>query len=94
MLIGFIIFIYFIIQQAQKQKTIITNSTPNTSISKQQVSKTIALIIVGIAGLYLGGEYFVEYAVKIAHQFGMSDQLIGLTIIAIGTSLPLRKILI
>jgi len=45
-------------------------------------------VIIGIGGLYFGGNYFVEGAIIIARYFGMSDSMIGLTIVAIGTSLP------
>ncbi len=45
-------------------------------------------IFLGIAGLWLGGEWIVNGAVEIAGVFGVSDALVGLTIVAIGTSLP------
>jgi cation:H+ antiporter len=45
-------------------------------------------VVVGIALLPLSAHFMVESAVSIAKAFGMSDLLIGLTIIAIGTSLP------
>jgi cation:H+ antiporter len=48
----------------------------------------ILLIIGGLAGLVFGGKLVVDNAVKIARYFEMSEKLIGLTIIAAGTSLP------
>lgn len=50
--------------------------------------KSAAFIVAGLAGLFFGGQYLVEGAVNIAKLFGMSEKVIGLTIIAIGTSLP------
>ncbi|HSJ68422.1 MAG TPA: calcium/sodium antiporter [Anditalea sp.] len=50
--------------------------------------KSILFILGGIAGLYWGSEMFVENAIVIAQQFGISDRIIGVTVIAIGTSLP------
>lgn len=47
-----------------------------------------AFIIFGIIGLAAGGELIVRGAVDIAKSFGVSDEIIGLTVIAIGTSLP------
>lgn len=44
--------------------------------------------LAGLALLVFGGRWLVEGAVKIAQTFGMSDSVIGLTIVAIGTSLP------
>jgi cation:H+ antiporter len=52
------------------------------------VWKAFMLISIGIVGLFLGGKYLVEGAVSIAKILGMSEKVIGLTIIAIGTSLP------
>jgi cation:H+ antiporter len=46
------------------------------------------LILLGLALLVTGGNLLVEGAVGIARVLGMSDRLIGLTIIAVGTSLP------
>ena len=50
--------------------------------------KTTILIVLGIAGLAFGGEMIVNNAIKIAESFGVSERLIGLTILAAGTSLP------
>ncbi|MEM6642883.1 MAG: calcium/sodium antiporter, partial [Bacteroidota bacterium] len=50
--------------------------------------KTTLLIIFGIAGLVFGGEMIVRNATAIAESFGVSDKMIGLTILAAGTSLP------
>lgn len=44
--------------------------------------------MLGLGGLILGGERIVNGAVMIAEAFGISQRVIGLTIIAIGTSLP------
>lgn len=51
-------------------------------------AKLSGLIAVGLAGLILGGKMVVDHAVAIAHQLGVSEKIIGLTIVAIGTSLP------
>ena len=45
-------------------------------------------ILVGTIGLYFGGNWVVDGAINIALHFGMSESLVGLTIVAIGTSLP------
>ncbi|MEQ6121191.1 calcium/sodium antiporter [Reichenbachiella sp. MALMAid0571] len=50
--------------------------------------KTTVLIVVGISGLAFGGQMIVDNAIKIAESFGVSQRLIGLTILAAGTSLP------
>lgn len=50
--------------------------------------KIWGLIIVGLAGLIIGGQLVVDNGVQLATQLGVSEKIIGLTIIAIGTSLP------
>ncbi len=50
--------------------------------------KSVFLIVLGILGLFFGGQWVVDGAVLIAKNVGMSEKLIGLTIVAIGTSLP------
>jgi cation:H+ antiporter len=42
----------------------------------------------GLTGLVLGGTWIINGAVEIAGQFGVSEYLIGLTVVAVGTSLP------
>lgn len=50
--------------------------------------KIATFLILGLIGLPLGASLFVDSAVKIAEQFGVSDSVIGLTLVALGTSLP------
>ena len=52
------------------------------------VWKCIFYILGGIIAIIIGGDVVVDSASKIAAQFGMSDNLIGLTVVAFGTSLP------
>lgn len=52
------------------------------------IGKSILLLIVGLAGIVFGGDLSVEGAKEIARAFGLSEALIGLTIVAVGTSLP------
>jgi cation:H+ antiporter len=50
--------------------------------------KNIVYIIIGIVLLKLGGDFVVENAIKIAKDLNISEKIIGLTIVAFGTSLP------
>jgi len=50
--------------------------------------RSLLFLVVGIAGLTIGADWFVEGAVGIARSLGVSDRLIGVTIVALGTSLP------
>jgi cation:H+ antiporter len=50
--------------------------------------KSIACVAVGVVGLYLGGDWVVDGALGIARALGIDDALVGLTIVALGTSAP------
>ena len=54
----------------------------------EKIIKLILFIVIGIALIIFGSTISVEAAKKIAKAFGMSERLIGLTIVALGTSLP------
>jgi cation:H+ antiporter len=79
----FIIFMYYIFSIAKKSGSKLKEET-------RQIGnfKSVAYILLGLSGLVLGGSWIVNAAVKIASQFGVSQYLIGLTVVAIGTSLP------
>ncbi|UCG08966.1 MAG: calcium/sodium antiporter [Desulfobacterales bacterium] len=51
-------------------------------------AKQVVLIVTGIAGVVIGAEVLIDSAVKIMQVLGVSEKFIGLTIVAIGTSLP------
>lgn len=54
----------------------------------RSMPKLIVFLILGIAGIVIGGKLTVEGATSLARILGLSETLIGLTIVAIGTSLP------
>lgn len=60
----------------------------NIKEKNYSVPLSILFIVLGLAGLVLGGKLIVMSAVNIAASFGLSQRVIGLTVIAIGTSLP------
>lgn len=85
-LIGFfMIFLYYAFEVA-------TNSELNTDDNLEEkvhpLGKAFLLMLVGIAGLAIGGDWIVKSATTIAKDYGLSETTIGLTIVAVGTSLP------
>lgn len=83
LLLFFGIFLYYIIHMA------ITNRESTTEdVKLMPLPKSILLSIIGIIGIVLGGDMVVDGASTIAVMLGMSQTLVGLTIVAIGTSLP------
>lgn len=82
LILFFIIFMYYTIHLAKSEKN------HNDEVQKRPFPIALIMIIAGITGLALGGKWVVDGAVDIARMFGLSEALIGLTIVAIGTSLP------
>ena len=60
----------------------------NNNIIEFSYFKSVSFIVIGLLGLVLGGKWIVDGAVEIAKLFNVSQSFIGLTIVAIGTSLP------
>lgn len=79
------IFIWFILSLIKQAKQ---NKENEDIVNELPMSKTVFYIILGLAGIVLGGDITVDSASAIATQFGLSENLIGLTIVAVGTSLP------
>jgi cation:H+ antiporter len=57
-------------------------------IKRRSLLVSLFFIVIGLVGLTVGGKWIVDGAVIIARQFGLSEAFIGLTVVAIGTSLP------
>lgn len=83
LLILFGAFLFYIKKQLANQP--VESSTP---LVKYSPIKITGLIVIGLAGLVLGGKLVVDSASNIAGVFGVSEKIIGLTIVAAGTSLP------
>lgn len=83
LLVLLIAYVVYLIRNARK-------SSDANAVEKPKLSlpKSIVFIIVGLAGIILGGDLVVNSASSIAMALGMSETLVGLTIVAIGTSLP------
>lgn len=79
-------FIIFIIYSFGINKT--ESAEESDAISEYGWNKSTWLILGGLAGLLGGGVLVVDSAVAVASQWGVSQNLIGLTIVAAGTSLP------
>lgn len=62
--------------------------TANPAANEMPLAKSLVFIVLGLAGLIIGGDRFVAGASDIARGMGVSDAVIGLTIVAVGTSLP------
>ncbi|PTB97862.1 sodium:proton exchanger [Marivirga lumbricoides] len=85
LLLLFVSFLYYVFYNVKNQK----HQTEVTENIKQKSNLiTFLLIFGGIVGLIIGGKLVVDNSVEIARNFNVSEKLIGLTILAAGTSLP------
>lgn len=83
LLVVCIVYMFILVKAAKKDSV---KDEENTSEIK--MSKNILLSLIGVVGIVFGGNLVVDSATNIAYSLGMSEKLVGLTIVAVGTSLP------
>ena len=85
LLVIFIAYLVFLVLRAKKENQA---NEDEEKISKGKLALSAILALVGLAAIIFGGDLVVDSASNIATEFGMSETLVGLTIVAVGTSLP------
>lgn len=88
LLVLFVGYMALLFIRAKKDKTNQEEDENQEPVSKKKVVISVILVIVGLAAIIFGSDLVVENASKLATRFGMSQAMVGLTIVAIGTSLP------
>lgn len=88
LLILFILYTIFLIFRAKNRNNLNVEIKNKDNVDKKSIWLNILLAIVGLLGIIYGGDLVVDHAANIAKTIGMSETLVGLTIVAIGTSLP------
>jgi len=83
LLLFFTVFLVYTIAVSKSEKT-----AEKTEVKQYKTVTAVFFIIIGLAGLIVGGQLIVSSATSIAQQIGLSERVIGLTIVSIGTSLP------
>ncbi len=86
LLILFIFFVIYILRIGKKKDFSVEDNTLN--LKEKPLYLTTFFIILGLAGIIFGGQLVLDNSVVIAQKLGISETLIGLTIVAFGTSLP------
>lgn len=79
----FLIFLYYTLSITKSDDDI--NEKPIKDLSFMRAG---LYILIGLTGLVFGGKWIVEGAVTIAESFNISQSIVGLTVVAVGTSLP------
>lgn len=82
MLVMLVMFLFYVFRQLKNDKPIHADFVPKSTL------KIWGLIVFGLGGLIIGGQFVVVNSVEIAHGLGVSEKIVGLTIVAAGTSLP------
>ncbi|MDX8416249.1 calcium/sodium antiporter [Absicoccus intestinalis] len=85
---GLILLVLLVMYIGTLIRSAMQNRTQEENAKTLSAPMSIVYIVVGIAAIILGGNLVVDNATKIAQLLGLSDTLIGLTIVSIGTSLP------
>ena len=85
LMVFFALFLVYILKLAKAGRSELIEDAPDELLP---MGKSIVFICLGMLGLFFGGKWVVDGAVAIATEFELSEKLIGLTIVAIGTSLP------
>ena len=83
LLLIFSLFMYYTLKMAKNNK-----ETQEEGFLPMKIWKAVLLIAVGLVALVVGGKVIVINAVSIAQAFGVSQAVIGVTVVALGTSLP------
>ncbi len=91
MLLALVTFLYWLIRsgiKARNNQDILTQEIEDELPNALPTKKAWIYLVVGLVGLLISSKVLVWAAVNIAHTMGVSDLVIGLTIVALGTSLP------
>lgn len=85
-----IAFIVFLIRNSRKDNSVDLDDLVGADeiTDKINVTKQIVFLALGLVGLYFGSNWLIEGATDIAEYFGLSKHVIGITVIAFGTSVP------
>lgn len=94
LLVLFIMFITYTIVMSKKGEAFDSKDEDVNNLKEDKDEKSFSMIknilavIIGVIALKLGGDFTVDNSVLIAQRFNISEQIISLTILAVGTSLP------
>ena len=88
LLVMFGLYLYLIYRESRNEMSLnMENTRPNKKHGKR-VGLYALITLAGLAGLWIGGNITVEAAVSLARKLDVSDAIIGLSVVAVGTSLP------
>jgi cation:H+ antiporter len=87
LLMALVVYLLFLIIRTRTKKNIVFEDV-DEKLKSTSYFKVVLWLVIGIAGLYFGSEWLVSGATGIAQSIGVSDRVISLTMVAVGTSIP------
>lgn len=92
LVVGFVAFMLWTVKHQDEDRRVIPDApsgpSPDPGHRVRHVSWGLGQVVLGVVGLAVGGQFIVSSALKLATSFGVSETLVGLTLVAVGTSLP------
>lgn len=86
--VGVVAYLFHSVKAAQSSATAVHKEVSDVLPSRQGRIREIGFLVVGLGGLILGADILVEGGIHIAKELGVSKLVVGLTVVAVGTSLP------
>ncbi len=92
-IVSLIVYTYFLIEMSRKEtqqrlKDGLSSEEEDLAYANTVLWKEITFILIGCAGLFFGADMFVGAVIEIAEQLKIPNDIVGLTVVALGTSLP------
>jgi len=88
MLAAFILFLGYSYRAARQESASAQAELVEAAPTEARLGKSALIMVLGLAGLVIGAQLMVYSSVKMARLWGVSELMVGLTIVAVGTSLP------
>lgn len=85
---GILLFFFFLFMLYVYKASTSKESPVTPAKAEGSIRRALVCIVLGSTGLYFGGQWVVDGAVDLAFQWGINEALVGLTIVAVGTSSP------
>lgn len=87
LVVSLVVYLFFLLKRARKQR-IVDEDGVDDGLAQTSYFKIFVWLAIGGAALYFGSEFLVKGATQLAESVGISDYVISVTVIAIGTSVP------
>ncbi len=86
--LGFLLYIFWVVRTARRDARDDDTREKQASQGTARIVRSVGFILLGFVGLKLGAEWVVDSATEISYRLGVPELILGLTVVALGTSLP------